>query len=244
MPRPPDPARRRVGGLAIATLPCLGPGRAGAAPTLLAVGGGEVAVLASRDWSRPLPAVTRAVITIHGLHRDADAVAHEARALAGRAGLGTPLLTPRSAGVPHASVRPGCCAGPETHAWTASLPRAPRMPGEHRSARLRSWTRCSPAWPTGGCSRRWPRWCWSATPPAASSCSATPCWAVLQRAPDCATWSPTRPPTPIRTATARAPAAACPGYDRWKYGQEALPAHAGGASAGGLAQAYAGRDVT
>jgi hypothetical protein len=52
----------------------------------------------SADWSRPRPDIVRAVISIHGLFRDADVTDRAARhalALAGTAGQGTLLVTPQ-----------------------------------------------------------------------------------------------------------------------------------------------------
>ncbi len=50
-------------------------------------------------------------------------------------------------------------------------------------------------------------------------------------------------PTPAG-GFAPGPAAACPGYDRWKYGLDALPAYAGAVPATALVRAYVARDVT
>ncbi len=61
-------------------------------------GSGELALQLSRDWSVPQPDIVRAVITIHGEHRDARAygrIASDALATAGASGRGTLLVTPR-----------------------------------------------------------------------------------------------------------------------------------------------------
>jgi hypothetical protein len=59
---------------------------AGVGDVRLPVGGGALALYTSLDWTMPQPAVTRAVVIIHGEHRDADryfATALAARALSG-----------------------------------------------------------------------------------------------------------------------------------------------------------------
>src|ERR1700760_3828181 len=43
----------------------------GRLPVHGAVGDGTLPFAASQDWSKPLPAVTRVVIVVHGAHRDA-----------------------------------------------------------------------------------------------------------------------------------------------------------------------------
>jgi hypothetical protein len=61
-------------------------------------GVGEVPVYLSTDWSHPLPNITRAVIVVHGVGRDADGYlrgAEAARAAAGPAGEATLLIVPQ-----------------------------------------------------------------------------------------------------------------------------------------------------
>lgn len=64
----------------------------------LEVGGGELPLYVSRDWSVPLPGVTRAVVVLHGRLRDADVyykTALKAQAAAGAAGRETIMIVPQ-----------------------------------------------------------------------------------------------------------------------------------------------------
>ena len=67
--------------------------------TVTAPGGaGEVPVYLSADWSHPLPNIKRAVIVVHGVGRDADGYlrsAEAARVAAGHAGEDTLLIVPQ-----------------------------------------------------------------------------------------------------------------------------------------------------
>lgn len=61
-------------------------------------GSGEVPLYLSADWSHPLPEIRRAVIVVHGIERDADVSmrgAEAARAAAGPAGADTLLIAPQ-----------------------------------------------------------------------------------------------------------------------------------------------------
>ena len=61
-------------------------------------GTGQIPVYVSRDWTQPLPDVTRAILVFHGLRRNADvyyADAQKTLAEAGPAGDGTLLVVPQ-----------------------------------------------------------------------------------------------------------------------------------------------------
>src|SRR5690349_6902072 len=61
-------------------------------------GGGVLPLYLTADWSGPLPDITRAVIVVHGLQRNADnyfATAKRAQAAAGDAGRGTLMIVPQ-----------------------------------------------------------------------------------------------------------------------------------------------------
>jgi hypothetical protein len=63
-----------------------------------AAGTGEVPLYLSADWSQPLPDITRVVIVVHGVGRDADGYlrgAEAARVAAGPAGRDTLLIVPQ-----------------------------------------------------------------------------------------------------------------------------------------------------
>jgi hypothetical protein len=64
----------------------------------LPVGGGVLALYASQDWTAPLPAVTRVVVIVHGLDRDADvsfAITEAARRLAATDSATVDLVAPQ-----------------------------------------------------------------------------------------------------------------------------------------------------
>jgi hypothetical protein len=62
------------------------------APGRIAVIGAEMPVYLSQDWRVPLPAVTRVVLVMHGLNRDADTYFAGLRQAAERAGAGAETL--------------------------------------------------------------------------------------------------------------------------------------------------------
>jgi hypothetical protein len=62
------------------------------APGRVAVRGAEMPVYLSQDWQAPLPGVTRAVLVMHGVNRDADTYFSGLRAAASRAGAGAETL--------------------------------------------------------------------------------------------------------------------------------------------------------
>ncbi|MEI9983809.1 MAG: hypothetical protein WDN69_11730 [Aliidongia sp.] len=69
-----------------------------AADSRLPVGTGLLPLYLSQDWDDPLPAVTRAVIMLHGRRRDADTyrdVAENAARAAGAAATGSLLIIPQ-----------------------------------------------------------------------------------------------------------------------------------------------------
>lgn len=229
-----------------------------AAETGLAVsdgrGSGRVMLLASRDLARPQPDIVRAVITIHGLQRDArrsDAIARAALALAGPAGRGTLLLTPRFAGVGRGGPA-GLLRWPG-NAWMDGQPAASPAPVgsfavmDGLLARL-SDRRLFPALATvvlvghsaGGQFVQHYAMLGHGLGPAAAAGLAVRF--VVANSSSYAYPDRDRP-TPAG-GFAPGPAAACPEYDRWKYGLEALPAYAGAVPATALVRAYVARDVT
>jgi pimeloyl-ACP methyl ester carboxylesterase len=64
----------------------------------IAVGAATFPLYVSADWSRPLPDITRAVLVLHGVLRNADVYFHsalEAQAAAGDAGKSTLMIAPQ-----------------------------------------------------------------------------------------------------------------------------------------------------
>ena len=244
---------------ALAVLLCATAGAsAGAAETSLAVSdgpaSGRVMLLASRDLARPQPDIVRAVITIHGLHRDAghyDAIARQALAMAGPAGRGTLLLTPRFAGAGHGG--PADLLRWPGNTWMDGQPAtAPALLSSFAVmdgllARL-SDRRLFPALATvvlvghsagGQFVQRYAVLGHGLGRAAAAGLAVR----FVIANPSSYAYPDRDRPTQAG-GFAQGPAAACPGYDRWKYGLDGLPAYAGAAPATALARAYVARDVT
>ncbi len=194
-------------------------------------------LLASRDLARPQPDIVRAVITIHELHRDArrsDAVARVALALAGPAGRGTLLLTPRCAGAGHGG--PADMLRWPGNSWMDGRPAASPAPVgsfavvDRLLARL-SDRRLFPTLATvvlvghsagGQFVQRYAMLGRELGPAAVAGLAVR--FVVVN--PSSYAYPDRDRPTPAG-GFAPGPAAACPGYDRWKYGLDALPAYAG-----------------
>lgn len=221
------------------------------------LGSGRLALLVSRDWSRPQPDITRAVITIHGKRRDAaryHAIAREALARAMSVGgpasdRNTLLVTPRFAGAgetdPH-------ILRWDDHGWMegglATLP-APLGSFEAIDAVI--------AWLSDR--TRFPALSIIVLVGHSAGGQFVQRYAVLGHGKARATqagisvrylvanpssYSYFTPDRPIAGGGyAPFPANRCPRFDRWKYGMQALPAYAGDAQPAELERAYMHRRV-
>ncbi|WP_419730163.1 hypothetical protein [Lichenicola sp.] len=218
-------------------------------------GGGTLRLIVSQDWSRPLPDVTRAVITIHGQNRDVLATDRVAEA-----------------GLAAASARPGSPPAADTLLITPDFPRDTDPVGAddlrwHRNDWMDGQDADAPA-PIGSFTlmdaiiarlsdrNRFPRLVTIVLVGHSGGGQFVQRYAVLAHAAPAGTrlrfvianassyayFSPDRPAAD--GGFSPYPAGACPGFDRWKYGLQDLPIDPGAASAGGLEARYVGREVT
>ncbi len=214
-------------------------------------GSGELALQLSRDWSVPQPDIVRAVITIHGEHRDARAygrIASEALAAAGASGRGTLLVTPRfPAGGPPSLLRwPG--AG-----WidgqAASAPAAlssfeamdaliDRLADRARFPSLRSIVLVGHS----AGAQFVQRYAVLGRGEARAALAGIAMRHVIANPSSYAYFDDARPLPGGGFGALRSDG--CPMENRWKYGLEALPPYAAGARPRALERPYVQRDVT
>jgi pimeloyl-ACP methyl ester carboxylesterase len=228
-------------------------------PVTTPAGSGELALYVSRDWSRPLPGVTRAVIVIHGRLRNADvyrASAEKALEAAGEAGQAAILVVPqflaevdaRAHHLPAETLRWGTTGwegggdarGPAPISAFAGL--------DAILARLADrmlfpdLTTIVVAGHSGGGQvvQRYAILGKGETVPITAGIAVR---YVVANPSSYAYFSPDRPDGEGGFASF-AGTAACPKFDRWKYGMADLPSYAGTATPAALEQAYLGREVT
>ena len=216
-------------------------------------GGGLLRLLVSQDWSVPLPDVTRAVITIHGQSRDVlatDRVAHAGLAAASggaSGGADTLLITP---GFPRDT--------DPTDADDFRWHRNDWMDGQDADAPgpVSSFAVMDAIVARLADRARFPHLASIVLVGHSGGGQFVQRYAVL--APD----APARIRMRFVIANASSyayfsndrptaaggftpyPPGECPGFDRWKYGLEGLPAYAGTTRPGDLERRYVGRDVT
>lgn len=222
------------------------------APERLAVAGGEVPLYLSADWSRPLPDIVRAVIVLHGLLRDADSywkTAGQARAAAGAAGAGTLLIVPQFLAAPDIAAHavPDSVLRWTIGGWMADAPAlgpAPvrsfavldailaRLADPARFPALRQVVLAGHS--AGG--QVVQRYAVLGDGAAALAARGVAMRYVVANPSSYVYFTPERPMA--------VDPAACPGFDRWKYGLEGAPAPDPAVLApGALAARYARRDV-
>ncbi|MGF6230724.1 pimeloyl-ACP methyl ester carboxylesterase [Inquilinus ginsengisoli] len=222
-------------------------------------GTGELALYVSRDWSRPLPGVTRAVIVIHGRLRNADvyrASAEKALAAAGEAGQAAILVVPQflsevDAQAHHLSADTlrwgttgweggGDARGPAPISAFAGLDAILAKLADRKV--FPDLTTIVVAGHSGGGQvvQRYAILGKGETVPIAVGIAVR---YVVANPSSYAYFSADRPDREGGFAPF-AGTAACPKFDRWKYGMAELPAYAGTATPAALEQAYLGRDVT
>lgn len=228
-------------------------------PVTTPVGSGELALYVSRDWSQPLPGVIRAVIVIHGRLRNADvyrASAEKALEAAGEAGQAAVLVVPQflsetDAEAHHLSAETlrwgttgweggGDAKGPAPISAFAGLDAILARLADR--ALFPDLTTIVVAGHSGGGQvvQRYAILGQGETVPIAAGIAVR---YVVANPSSYAYFSPDRPDGEGGFAPF-AGAAACPKFDRWKYGMADLPAYAGTATPAVLEQAYLGRDVT
>jgi pimeloyl-ACP methyl ester carboxylesterase len=220
-------------------------------------GSGELALYVSRDWSRPLPGVTRAVIVIHGRLRNADvyrASAEKALAAAGEAGQAAILVVPqflaevdaRAHHLPAETLRWGTTGwegggdakGPAPISAFAGLDAILAKLADRKL--FPDLTTIVVAGHSGG-GQVVQRYAILGQGEAAPIRAGIAVRYVVANPSSYAYFSPDRPDGEGGFAPF---ASGCPKFDRWKYGMADLPAYAGTATPAALEQAYLGRDVT
>lgn len=222
-------------------------------------GSGELALYVSRDWSKPQPGVTRAVIVIHGRLRNADvynASGEKALAAAGEAGQAAILVVPQFLAevdatahhLPAGTLRWGTTGweggadakGPAPISSFAALDAILAKLADR--ALFPDLKTIVVAGHSGG-GQVVQRYAilgkGEATPIAAGIAVRY----VVANPSTYAYFTADRPDGEGGFGPF-AGAASCPKFDRWKYGMADLPAYAGPASPAALEQAYLGRDVT
>lgn len=228
-------------------------------PVTTPVGTGELALYVSRDWSRPLPGVSRAVIVIHGRLRNADvyrASAEKALEAAGEAGRAAILVVPQFLAEVDAQAHqlPAETLRWDTTGWEgggdARSP-APISAFAGLDAILAKLAdrRLFPDLTTivlaghSGGGQVVQRYAILGRGEAAPAAAGIAVRYVVANPSSYAYFNADRPDGEGGFAPF-AGAAACPKFDHWKYGMADLPAYAGAATPAALEQAYLGRDVT
>ncbi|WP_342236864.1 hypothetical protein [Inquilinus sp. OTU3971] len=228
-------------------------------PVTTPAGSGELALYLSRDWSRPLPGVTRAVIVIHGRLRNADvyrASAEKALAAAGEADQPTILVVPQFLSetdaethhLPAGTLRWGTTGwegggdarGPAPISAFAGLDAILAKLADR--ALFPDLTTIVVAGHSGG-GQVVQRYAILGQGEAAPIAAGVAVRYVVANPSSYAYFSPDRPDGEGGFAPF-AGAASCPKFDRWKYGMADLPSYAGAATPAAVEQAYLGRDVT
>ncbi len=222
------------------------------APARLAVGAlGSLPLYVSRDWSAPLPGVTRAVLVLHGRLRDADVYyrsALRAQEAAGDAGRATIMIVPQFLGTIDAEAYH---LPPDTLRWTLegweggdpALGPAPASSFAALDAILArladrrifpDLTQVVVAGHSGG-AQVVQRYAIAGKGEPALQAVGVGVRYVVANPSSYAYFDAARPVPSV--------AAACPGYDNWKYGMQHRPDYLAAPTAAGLEQAYVARRV-
>jgi pimeloyl-ACP methyl ester carboxylesterase len=215
-------------------------------------GAGALALYLSQDWSRPLPAVARAVVTIHGVLRNADVYNHSAEKALASSGLDPAsvlLITPQfldegdvaAHGLAHDTLRWSYTGweggedarGPAPISSFAALDAVLAKLADR--ALFPALKTVIVAGHSGGGQvvQRYAV--------AGRDVAGIDVRYVVANPSSYAYFTPERP---AGDGFAPFDGAACPGYDRWKYGMNALPPYLAGRTAAALEAAYVARNVT
>ncbi|MCK8784793.1 hypothetical protein M0638_10400 [Roseomonas sp. NAR14] len=229
-------------------------------PVATPAGQGVLPLYVSQDWSRPLPGVTRALIVIHGRLRDADvydATGERAVAASGT-GAATLLVTPQFlAGIDVPAHRlPDDTLRWTLEGWQGGDPAEGPAPLSSFDALDAILARLADralfpalrqvvvAGHSGG-GQVVQRYAVLGKGGEALGRAGVALRYVVANPSSYAYFGPERPDGPPgeNRGFARPDAAACPGYDRWKYGMQGLPPYAGNAAPAALEAGYVARDV-
>jgi pimeloyl-ACP methyl ester carboxylesterase len=219
-----------------------------------AAGQGVLPLYVSRDWNRPLPDVTRAVLVIHGRLRNADVYwrsAEAAAAAAGPAASTTVMIVPQflaDIDIPARNL------SPDTLHWSLDG----WMGGEpaHGPAALSSFDALDAIVARLSDKTRFPNLKEIVVAGHSGGAQVVQRYAVLNRAapagvalryvvanPSSYAYFDTLRPA-VEGGFAPFPAVECPGFNDWKYGLQDLPPYPAGVAAGGLETRYVARRVT
>lgn len=221
-------------------------------------GTGALALYVSRDWSMPQPGVARAVIVIHGRLRNADVYnvsAGKALAAAGEAGRASILVVPQFlADIDAAAFHlPADTLRWSTAGWEGGADAKGPAPISSFAALDTILARLADralfpdlktvvvAGHSGG-GQVVQRYAILGKGEATLTAAGIAVRYVVANPSSYAYFSADRPDGKGGFGPF-AGAAACPGFDRWKYGMAHLPRYAGAATPAALEQAYIGRDV-
>lgn len=212
---------------------------------------GGLPLYASRDWTRPLPGITRAVVMLHGVRRNADVyyrAAQMAQAAAGEAGRSAIMIAPQF--LEDIDVE-AFHLPPDTLRWSKEGWEGgdPALGPSHASsfdaldailARLADrqlfpdLKQVVIAGHSGG-GQVVQRYAIAGRGEAALTRESIAVRYVVANPSSYAYFSPERPDSAIATS--------CPGYDNWKYGMEQRPPYLAAASPADLEKRYVARNV-
>jgi hypothetical protein len=215
-----------------------------------AAGTGQLPLYVSADWSKPLPAVTRAVLVFHGRLRDADVYLRSgeaALAAAGDGAKGTLLIVPQF--LDDIDIAPHALPAELLH-WGADA----WMGGEpaHGPAALSSFEAIDAILARLADRSLFPALANVVVAGHSGGGQVVQRYAVVGKGEAALTaegvhvrYLVANPSSYVYFSKDRPVAdagASCPGFDRWKYGFEALPPYIDGTAAA-LESRYVGRDV-
>jgi hypothetical protein len=219
-------------------------------------GSGDLALYVSQDWDRPQPAITRAIVTIHGARRDADisrTIAEAARANSKLDPETVLLIEPQflndldvaAQHLPAETLHWGHNSwegGEDAHgpapisSFAAIDAILARLADRASFPALRNVV---VAGHSGG-GQLVQRYAIAGHGESALTKAGIPVRYVVSNPSSYAYFSPERP---AGDGFAPFDAAACPSYDRWKYGMTGLPTYVAGEDPAALEEAYVARDV-
>ena len=219
-------------------------------------GSGALALYLSGEWDRPRPTVTRAIVTIHGVLRDADtdrAIAEAARAAANVAPQSVLLIEPQFLNEADVAFRHlqtetlhwshsgweggGEALGPASISSFTALDAILARLANH--ALFPALKTVVIAGHSGG-GQVVQRYAVAGRGEASLTKAGIHVRYLVANPSSYVYFSPERP---TGDGFAAIDGAACPAYDRWKYGMTGLPPYLAGEDAAALEAAYAARDV-
>jgi pimeloyl-ACP methyl ester carboxylesterase len=223
-----------------------------------ASGQGELPLYLSRDWDRPLPDVTRAVLVIHGRLRNADVYwrsAQQAAAVAGPASATTLMIVPQflaDIDIPARNLNPATLHW-SLEGWMGGEPARGPAP-------LSSFDALDAIVARLADKARFPNLREIVVAGHSAGAQVVQRYAVLNRAgaaleavgivlryvvanPSSYAYFDTLRPS-AEGGFAAYPAADCPRFNDWKYGLQDLPPYAPGVATAGLEARYVSRNVT